>query len=231
MKLIINSYTGTDIQLLQDLAAHDNIVDFVKDIANDRDKCRAQTVDIKFFHKNYRLRECGKLSHDAIKILNELRKLPDFMREFSRSDMSIRAGGFEHELFIDLDVKSGISSYIPEKGEDFIYHEIKNPSTQDIVWEIDDFSLKANDDVEFLVRTFINDYPHEDYGLTIYDPTTQESIDIDCNFNDIPKQVDYIYKLENGTPMTLFGINNADKSYVACMRLSRGIAKYALAKR
>ena len=231
MTLELTECMATECKLLQDLAAYDNIIGFIKNIVNSKDAFCALHVSIKFNDKCYKLRDFGKLADNADQILKELRKLPAEAKAIPNDYMSIKADGFERELFIDLDPCCAFKIDESDQNDSYLYKETEHPLTKDVMWQIDDISLAENNDVEFLANTFIKKYPHKDYSLAIFDTNTQNILESDCDFDDIPQKIDYIYKLENGRPLTFIGVDSLSERYVVGMSLFRGIAKYALAKR
>lgn len=92
-----------DCSLLRDLAAHDSMLDFVKDIINDENEFKALDVRIKFGGQSYTLRSSGELADNAQQILAKLRQQPKEIKTIPNDWMAIVADSFERELYIDLD--------------------------------------------------------------------------------------------------------------------------------
>ncbi len=103
----------------------------------------------------------------------------------------------------------------------YTYKETTNKLTGDVMWKIDDFAL-ATGGVMSLIEQFIQKYKHPEYCLSIYDTITSKTIEITCEFDEIPKIVDKIYRLENGTPLTFVGINSITNCYIVGMSIAKG---------
>lgn len=103
----------------------------------------------------------------------------------------------------------------------FNYSESRNPLTNDVMWKIEDISL-ALGGVSLLIKTFISQYPKQNYTLSIFDANTSKTIEISCDIAEIPQIVEYIYQTEKGTPLSFIGVNSLSESYVVGMSISRG---------
>lgn len=106
-------------------------------------------------------------------------------------------------------------------AKNYSYSETISPMKGDILWKIKDNALALGGIVE-LVDSFINENKHENYTLSIFDTITSKTIEIECPVSEMSKIVDYIYRLEKGTPLTFIGVNSLSDSYVVGMAISRG---------
>ena len=125
-------------------------------------------------------------------------------------------------------MKSGNKNYIYKKH--YRYKEKMHPLTNEKMWSVKDVSL-ASGGLTSLVEEFIDQYNYPDYSLSVYDNVTGKTIEIDCDINNIPEIVDYIYHLVKGTPLTFIGLNSLTESYVVGMsfcekNINFGIYKY-----
>lgn len=109
------------------------------------------------------------------------------------------------------------------------YVETISPMTGDPIWKVNDISL-ALCGVQDLMSKFIETYPHSDFSLSIFDNMTKQTIKIECNLDEIPVIVDYVYHLEKGTPLTFIGVNSLSDSYVVGMTISRGRIEFGCYK-
>lgn len=109
--------------------------------------------------------------------------------------------------------------------ENYSYVKTILPTLKDVVWEVKDNAL-ALGGVSELVDSFISENWHEGYTLSIYDAKTHKVIEVKCPISVMPKVVDYIYNLENGTPLTFIGANHLAESYVVEMSISRGLLDF-----
>ncbi len=73
-----------------------------------------------------------------------------------------------------------------------------------------------------MVKDFIRKYPHTDYSLSIHDSISSNTVEIICDYSEIPQIAEYIYDLEQGTPLTFIGLNSLSDSYVVGMHLTKG---------
>ena len=106
--------------------------------------------------------------------------------------------------------------YSLEDKEHYRYTEAKKPVTNDIVWKTEDITLSLCG-VFSLVQNFVRQYPHKDYNLSVVDNITGKTIEIECDIEEIPQIVDYIYYIENGTPFSFIETDSAKKKYVVGM--------------
>ena len=102
------------------------------------------------------------------------------------------------------------------------YEITKNPLTGDIMWKINDLDLAITDAGRGIIQAFIKDNLYENYSLSIFDTLTENTIDIECELNQIPQIVSYIYRIEHGTPLSFIGINSWTNSYVVGMQFTKG---------
>ena len=100
------------------------------------------------------------------------------------------------------------------------YEVVLAPFGGGIMWKGDDL---AGIDAGFsIMKQFIEENPHKEWLLSIFDSLTQSSIEIDCNINEMPDIVAYIYQLEHASPMYFIGENWISESYVVGMNCTRG---------
>lgn len=97
------------------------------------------------------------------------------------------------------------------------------------LWKVTDNSL-ALGGVSKLVSDFIQENFHDDYTLCIYDTIQERSVNIECNVDEIPQIVEYVYHLEQATPLTLIGVNPLTDCYMVYMRLTRGRIEFTTYK-
>lgn len=90
-------------------------------------------------------------------------------------------------------------------------------------WKIDDIDLAITDGGYSLMKQFINENPHEDFNLSIYDAITHTTAEIYCSLEEMPQIVSNVYHLERATPMMFIGENIISGSYVVGMHCTRGI--------
>lgn len=89
-----------------------------------------------------------------------------------------------------------------------------------ILWKGKDLSGK---DAGFSkMKQFIEENPHENWSLSIYDSLTQSTLEIDCSISDMPEIIAYVYNLEHAYPMYFIGENYITDSYVVGMTCTRG---------
>ena len=85
--------------------------------------------------------------------------------------------------------------------------------------------IVQNDSGFFAVKEFIDNHKHDGWSLSIYDTTTNKTVEIDCPLEEIPKVISYIYNLEHAHPILFVGENIITDSYVVGMPLTRGRIK------
>lgn len=90
------------------------------------------------------------------------------------------------------------------------------------MWRVEDRGLSAQDGGEALVAAFIEEHPHDDFTLSIYDTITQSTVEILCPLSEMPRIVAFVYHLEKATPLEFIGENLLSDSYVVGMPLTRG---------
>lgn len=99
------------------------------------------------------------------------------------------------------------------------YKTLLTPSG-DILWKGVDL---AGTDAGFSsMKRFIEENPHDNWSLSIFDSLTQSNIEIDCNVVEMPAIVAYVYALEHAYPMNFIGENRISESYVVGMTCTRG---------
>lgn len=101
------------------------------------------------------------------------------------------------------------------------YEAAIGPLRGDPVWRIQDRDLAMTDGGRSLMTAFLDEYPHEDYKLSIYDTNTYESIEIDCDVSDIASIVSQVYCVEDATPLSFVCVNSVTKAYEVGMALSK----------
>ncbi len=101
------------------------------------------------------------------------------------------------------------------------YEAAIGPLRGDPVWRIQDRDLAMTDGGRSLMTAFLDQYPHEDYKLSIYDTNTYESIEIDCDVSDIASIVSQVYCVEDATPLSFVCVNSVTKAYEVGMALSK----------
>ena len=104
----------------------------------------------------------------------------------------------------------------------------QHPFTGDILWRVNDDDLAVTDGGESLVQAFIEQNKHDDYTLSIFDSNTNQTVEIMCDINNMPRIVSFIYNLEHATPLTFIGLNAISKSYVVGMNLTRGRIEFGV---
>lgn len=102
------------------------------------------------------------------------------------------------------------------------YEITKNPLTGDIMWKVNDLDLAIADAGKSIIQAFIEDNLHESYSLSIFDILTENTVEIECDVNQIPQIVSYVYRAEHGTPLNFIGINSLTNSYVVGMSFTKG---------
>lgn len=73
-----------------------------------------------------------------------------------------------------------------------------------------------------VVEKFLEEHPHSGWGLSIYNTLDGSRAEIECEVENIPRIVSFVYNLEHAYPMTFIGENPATESYVVGMRCTRG---------
>ena len=73
-----------------------------------------------------------------------------------------------------------------------------------------------------VVEKFLEEHPHSGWGLSIYNTLDGSTAEIECEVENIPRIVSFVYNLEHAYPMTFIGENPATESYVVGMRCTRG---------
>lgn len=58
--------------------------------------------------------------------------------------------------------------------------------------------------------------------MSIYNTLDGSTAEIECEVENIPRIVSFVYNLEHAYPMTFIGENPATESYVVGMRCTRG---------
>ena len=90
-------------------------------------------------------------------------------------------------------------------------------------WKIDDVDLAITDGGYSLMKQFINENPHEDFTLSIYDAYKQNTAEIYCSLEEMPQVVSAVYHPEHATPMMFIGENIMSRSYVVGIHCTRGV--------
>lgn len=111
----------------------------------------------------------------------------------------------------------------------YSYRETIDPDTGDKLWLVEDISL-ASGGITELIEKFIEEFNFPEYSLSIYDNITRNTVEIDCNIDNISKIVDYVYHCEKGTPLTFVGLNSLSESYVVGMSFCRGRIDFGVYK-
>ncbi len=102
------------------------------------------------------------------------------------------------------------------------YEITKNPLTGDVMWRVNDLDLAISDAGKAIMQAFIEDNLCESYSLSIFDILTESTIEIECDVNQIPQIVSYVYRIEHGMPLTFIGVNSLTDSYVVGMSFTKG---------
>lgn len=71
------------------------------------------------------------------------------------------------------------------------------------------------------LKEFLSENMHTDYTLSIYDLMTNETVEVFCNFEDIPDVVSIFASAEHDFPAWV-GVNRLSDSYVVGMNFTRG---------
>ena len=74
------------------------------------------------------------------------------------------------------------------------YEITKKPLTGDIMWKVNDLDLAIADAGKSIIQAFIEDNLHESYSLSIFDILTENTVEIECDVNQIPQIVSYVYR-------------------------------------
>lgn len=88
-----------------------------------------------------------------------------------------------------------------------------------VLWKGD---LAGHDSGYSTVKSFIEQYKHDGWTLSVFDELTKATIEIDCELSEMPQIVVCIYNIEHAAPMTFIGENPASESYVIGMTCTRG---------
>ena len=104
---------------------------------------------------------------------------------------------------------------------DSMYKVSSHPMTGDPLWVVDDVDLATHDAGERFVKDFIAQYRHDEYTLSIFDSLTNQTVEIMCEVDNMPRIVAYLYHLEHSS-LSFIGLNSLTKSYVVGMYLTRG---------
>lgn len=79
------------------------------------------------------------------------------------------------------------------------------------------------DDAYRIIANFLGEYRNDGYALSIFDTLSEQiRIVIDCDFSNILTILSFIYNEEHAEPISWVSIDDAKKSYVVGMCLSRG---------
>ena len=104
---------------------------------------------------------------------------------------------------------------------DSTYKISNHPMTGDVTWIVEDVDLAVTDGGAGFMEAFIKQYRHNDYTLSIFDSSTNQTVGIMCAVDNMPRIVSYIYHLEHAT-LSFIGLNSLTESYVVGMSLTRG---------
>jgi hypothetical protein len=74
------------------------------------------------------------------------------------------------------------------------------------------------------IKNFLEDNYDSDYTLSIYDLLSEESVDIECSFDDIFSCIALIVNMEHDFPEWI-GKNELAESFVVGMNFTRGTIK------
>lgn len=72
------------------------------------------------------------------------------------------------------------------------------------------------------LRSSLRNIRTQVWGLSIYNTLDGSTAEIECEVENIPSIVSFVYNLEHAYPMTFIGENPATESYVVGMRCTRG---------
>lgn len=90
----------------------------------------------------------------------------------------------------------------------------------DNFWRGDD--LSGMDSGMSTTKHFIEEYPHKNWTLTVFDSSTLEFIEIYCNVSEMPSVVSHVFNLEHAYPINIVGECLAAQSYLVGMNLTKG---------
>ena len=94
-----------------------------------------------------------------------------------------------------------------------------HPLTGDPLWKNFDEKKYTVDEIKRIVSSFIDEYPRENYELTIFDTISTMDIQIKCRTIDIPNAIETVFLEEKDSLFDTIGVNSFINTYQVGMEI------------